>query len=188
MRHRVKAKHFNRDANHRKMLLRNLVRSLIEHGEITTTEAKAKETRRWTDRFINQARTNSVAVRRTLHAYFGKRDVVNALVEKIAPAFGKRASGYTTIVRLGKRRGDNVELVKLSLLELPKNLHTLKAEAAADRPSKKKKSGKKKSAAKPKTENKAAAAVRQDARKAEAKPMTAQPTQRVQRKLAQKGQ
>lgn len=189
MRHRVKAKHFNRDANHRKLLLRNLVRSLIEHGEITTTEVKAKETKRWADRLINQARTNSVAVRRTLHTYFGKRDVVNALVEKIAPVFGKRTSGYTTITRLGKRRGDNVEMVKLALVEQPKNRHTLKSETVAARSvSKKKKAGKKQPAAKPKTENKAAAAVRQDARKAEAKPTTAQPMQRVQRKLAQKGQ
>lgn len=120
MRHRNKNKHFNRDSNHRKMLLRNLVRSLLEHGHITTTEAKAKETKRLADRLINQAQQDKVAVRRNLHRFFGKRDVVNTLVDKIAPAMGKRTTGFSTITRLGKRRGDNVEMVKLSLIEQPK--------------------------------------------------------------------
>lgn len=191
MRHRVQAKHFNRDANHRKMLLRNLVRSLVEHGEIVTSEAKAKETKRLADSLIHQAQSRQVATRRQLHTFFGKRDVVNALVEKIAPAMGKRTSGFTTLSRLGKRRGDNMELVKLSLIAQPEVLHTLRAKLERDvvRPAKKKKSAaKKKAAAKKAIVNKAAAAVRQDARKAEAKPVSAQPTQRVQRKLAQKGQ
>jgi len=127
MRHQSGTKHFNRDTNHRKMLIRNLVRSLVEHGEITTTEAKAKETKRWADRLINKAQTDTVETRRRLHRFFGTREVVNTLVERIAPAMGKRTSGFSRIARLGKRRGDNVELVTLSLVEHPKGIGTLKS-------------------------------------------------------------
>ena len=85
MRHRIANKHFNRDSNHRKMLMRNLVRALVEHGEIVTTVAKAKETRRLADRLIHTALVDSVSVRRRLHVFFGQRDVVNTLVEKNTP-------------------------------------------------------------------------------------------------------
>ncbi|HEX9817826.1 MAG TPA: 50S ribosomal protein L17 [Patescibacteria group bacterium] len=127
MRHRVKAKHFNRDVNHRKMLLRNLVRSLVEQGEITTTQAKAKETKRWADKLIGQAQSQSLATRRRLHRFFGTTDVVNTLVDKVAPAMNKRTAGFSRITNLGQRRGDNTELVKLSLVEKPESLGTLKS-------------------------------------------------------------
>lgn len=127
MRHRVRSQRFNRHSNARKMLVRGLVRSYVEHGRIVTTLAKAKETRRWADKLIGQAKTDSIESRRILHAFFGERSVVNTLVEKIAPVMGKRLSGFSTIVRLGKRRGDNVELVELKLVAEPKNLHTLKS-------------------------------------------------------------
>lgn len=141
MRHRVASKQFNRDTNHRKHLLRNLVRSLIEHGEITTTAAKAKETKRLADRLIGMAKTDSVAVRRQLHTFFGKRDVVSTLVEKIAPLMKKRASGFSKVSKLGKRRGDNVEMVKLSLVEQREVNHTLKSHV--ERPKRVKKPAKK---------------------------------------------
>jgi large subunit ribosomal protein L17 len=117
MRHRLKTKHFGRDHNHRKHLLRNLVRSLIEHGEIETTEAKAKEVKRLSDKIIGKAKTDSLPTRRQLHTFFGKRDVVNTLVERVAPAMKDRVSGFSRIEKLGKRRGDNSDLVKLSLIE-----------------------------------------------------------------------
>ncbi|NCN50895.1 MAG: 50S ribosomal protein L17 [Candidatus Pacebacteria bacterium CG_4_9_14_3_um_filter_40_12] len=126
MRHRVKGKHLNRDTNHRKMLLRNLVRSLIEVGEITTTEAKAKETKRIADKLIGKARVESNANRRLLHTFFGKRDVVNTLVDRIAPVFKERISGFTTLKASGTRRGDNTKLMTLSLVEKPEVLGTLK--------------------------------------------------------------
>lgn len=126
MRHRVKGKHLNRDANHRKMLLRNLVRSLIEVGEITTTEAKAKETKRIADKLIGKARVDSTANRRVLHNFFGKRDVVNTLVDRVAPVFKERVSGFTTLKSSGVRRGDNTKLMTLALLEKPEGVGTLK--------------------------------------------------------------
>ncbi len=131
MRHRIKGKKLNRDTNHRKMLLRNLVRSLVEVGEITTTEAKAKETKRLADKYIGKAKADTVATRRVLHSFFGKRDVVNTLVERVAPLFGDRASGFTTLKKAGTRRGDNTGLVTLALVKKPEGVGTLKKVAAA---------------------------------------------------------
>lgn len=123
MRHRQKTKQLGRDTKSRKALLRNLVRSLVEHGEVETTEAKAKETKRWADKLIGKAQTDTLATRRQLHTFFGKRDVVNTLVDRVAPALKDRKSGFSTIEKLGNRRGDNSKLVKLSLVE--KSVHKL---------------------------------------------------------------
>ena len=138
MRHRIKGKKLNRDTNHRKMLLRNLVRSLIEMGEITTTEAKAKETKRIADKMIGKAKVDSVANRRLLHTFFGKRDVVNTLVERVAPLFTKRVSGFTTLKSAGVRRGDTSKMMTLSLVKKPETVGTLKntKHTAVEKPSK----------------------------------------------------
>ncbi len=122
MRHRLANHHFNRDTLHRQALIRNLVRSLLEHGEVVTTQAKAREIGRWTDKIIakaKKAKTNDLATRRSLHRFFGKRDVVNTLVERIVPGFAERKSGFTTAKMVGIRRGDNTELVRVSLLVKP---------------------------------------------------------------------
>lgn len=122
MRHRVKVNKFNRDTKHRESLFKNLVRALVEHGSITTTEQKAKEVKRLADRLISTAKTDSVHTRRQLHEYFGKRDVVNTLVDKIAPLFPDRTSGFTTLVAAGIRRGDNTRLFSVSLVNMPEVL------------------------------------------------------------------
>ncbi|HYD35295.1 MAG TPA: 50S ribosomal protein L17 [Vitreimonas sp.] len=127
MRHRIAHKHFNRDTNHRKALLKNLVRSLIEQGEITTTVEKAKEVRRVADKLISQAKEGSMAVRRTLHRFFGRRDAVNTLVDRVAPALNDRTSGFTRLSVSGKRRGDNATLATLTLVNKPATLGTLKS-------------------------------------------------------------
>ncbi len=126
MRHRVQKRKFNRDTNHRQALLKNLVRQLVEHGSITTSEAKAKETKRVADKLIGKAQTDNLTTRRKLHTFFGKRDVVNTLIERVAPVFTKRKSGFTRIVKVGNRRGDNSPVVKLELVEKPELLHTLR--------------------------------------------------------------
>jgi len=122
MRHRVQAKHFNRDANHRKALLTNLIRFLIEHGELVTTKEKAKEVKRLADRIISKAQTDNLATRHQLHKVFGKRDVVNTLIEGVAKQMSDRKSGFTTTSVVGSRRGDNTLLVKLSLVKKPINV------------------------------------------------------------------
>ena len=132
MKHRVKAKHFNRDNSSRKALLKNLLRDLFKHGEIKTSEARTKEVRRIADKLISVASQNTLAARRELHKFFGRRDVVNTLVDKIAPSFGEKKSGFTSLEKLAARRGDNTILFKLSLLTGDLKLTSLKKENAVD--------------------------------------------------------
>lgn len=118
MRHQIKAKHLNRDSNSRKALFKGLVSSLITSGHIQTTEPKAKVIKGLVDKLIHRAQEGSVSTRRVLARFFGRRDVVNELVDKVAPSMKDRKSGYTTITRLGTRRGDNTMLVKMELMSV----------------------------------------------------------------------
>src|SRR5579859_8064274 len=125
MRHRISDKKFNRDTDERKALLMGLLRNLTERGEIVTTRARAKVVQRLADKMITQAKDNSLASRHVLHRTFGKREVVNTLVDRIAPAMSGRNSGYTRIIVLGARRGDNTDMVKLSFVDSFENKGTL---------------------------------------------------------------
>lgn len=140
MRHRIQAKHLNRDTKSRKALLKNLVTSLIEVGEIKTTETKGKVLKGLADKLIHKAQEGSVNTRRILARFFGRRDVVNELVDKVAPAMKDRTSGFTRITRIGKQRGDNTMMVKVELI---KNPHAEEVKTTE----------KKKTEAKPKTES-----------------------------------
>jgi len=106
--------------------MKNLLRELFLHGTITTTQAKAKELKRQVDSVIVRSKTDSVVNRRVLHKQFGKRDISNALVAVIAPAFKKRDSGFVTISPAGIRRGDATPLFKVTLLEQRERLGTFK--------------------------------------------------------------
>lgn len=117
MKHRIKGKHLNRDTNNRKLLFKSLISSLIQTGEIKTTETKAKAIKGLTDKLITRALQGSVAARRLLARFFGRRDVVNKLVDEVAPAMKDRKSGFTRITKIGKRRGDNTEMVKIEFVE-----------------------------------------------------------------------
>lgn len=119
MRHRNTSSKLNRDTNNRKALFKSLISSLIQVGEIKTTEAKAKAIRGLTDRLIRKAQDGSVTARRLLARFFGRRDIVNMLVDQVAPAMNDRQSGFTRIVPLGKRRGDNATMVKMELITKP---------------------------------------------------------------------
>lgn len=127
MKHRVKTHQFNRDTKARKALLKNLLRSLFEQASIITTEAKAKEIKRLADKIINQAKKADLNSRRVIHRFFGQRDVVNTVIDRIAPLMKDKVSGFTTLKKLGKRRGDNSLMVKLELVKKPKQTGTLKS-------------------------------------------------------------
>jgi large subunit ribosomal protein L17 len=129
MKHRVKAKHFNRDTQSRKALLRNLLRALIEHGQIETSEARAKEVRRLADKLISRAQRGNLATRRQIHRFFGKRDVVNTLFDQVVPALGERKSGFCSLEKLSNRRGDNMPVYRLALLVEEKTWQSLKNES-----------------------------------------------------------
>jgi len=132
MRHRLKTKQLGRNTKQRQALFKSLVRNLILNGSITTTQAKAKVVQPIAEKLITKSKTDSVVARRHLHEFFGKRDAVNTLVDRIAPVFKNRTSGYTRIVMLGNRRGDNAEVVRIELVDKPGVLSTLKKPVAAD--------------------------------------------------------
>jgi large subunit ribosomal protein L17 len=122
MRHRVADKKFNRDSNARKALFTGLLRNLVERGSIVTTQARAKAIKPLADRMVSQAQESTLASRRLLHMTFGKRDVVNTLVDVIAPAMKARTSGFTRITMVGNRRGDNTPMVKIEFSDMPATL------------------------------------------------------------------
>lgn len=118
MRHRLDKKFFNRDTKSRRSLLNGVVVALFEHGEIETTRAKGKEAMRLAESCITHAKVGDLAAKRTLHRIFGRRDVVNNLVDRVAPVFKDRQSGFCRLTLIGNRRGDNTEMYRLSLVEV----------------------------------------------------------------------
>ncbi|HEX6349276.1 MAG TPA: 50S ribosomal protein L17 [Candidatus Dormibacteraeota bacterium] len=117
MRHQKSGRHFNRDTDARKALMRNLCTSLLQTGRITTTEAKAKELRRWVDRLITTAKAGDVAARRQVAAEVSQPEVVERLFSNLVPRLGERAGGYTRIIHKGPRHGDAAPMVVIELVD-----------------------------------------------------------------------
>jgi large subunit ribosomal protein L17 len=110
MRHLNSGRKLNRNASHRKALFRNMVLSLIRHGRITTTDAKAKELRRFADKMVTLGKQGDLAARRMAFAFMQSRDAVKKLFDEIAPQFKQRAGGYTRVIKFDRRRGDAAPL------------------------------------------------------------------------------
>lgn len=119
MRHRVKGVKLGRDTAQRRSLFKNLLTALFTHGEIQTTEAKAKAIKGIADKLISRAQAGTLPARRLLSRFFGTRAVANRLVDEVAPAMKDRTSGFTRIIRLGKRMGDDSMMVKMELVTKP---------------------------------------------------------------------
>ena len=117
MRHQKSGRHFNRDHNARKALLRNLSTSLLEYGRITTTEAKAKELRRWVDRLITEAKADDLAARRRVARDISQDEVADKLFSNLMPRLRERPGGYTRIIRKGSRLGDAAPMVVIELVD-----------------------------------------------------------------------
>jgi large subunit ribosomal protein L17 len=115
MRHRVAGRKFSRHSQHRKLMFRNMLASLLEHERIRTTVPKAKELRSIADKIITLGKKGSLHARRQAFALLRNETLVKKLFDEIAPRFKERAGGYTRIYRLGWRAGDNAPL---SLIEL----------------------------------------------------------------------
>lgn len=116
MRHRKYTFKIGRTSEHRRSLLANAVCSLFKAGRITTTVQKAKEIRRLAEKMITLAKTGSLHARRQAIATLRQTDTVAELFSKIAPQHEDRNSGYTRIMRLGKRVGDAAEMCILELI------------------------------------------------------------------------
>jgi large subunit ribosomal protein L17 len=117
MRHGKQRDKLSRDSAHRKALLRNLSRELIEHERIKTSQAKAKAVKPEVEKLITLAKNGDLhARRRALSALGQDRFIVHKLFEEIAPRYVARPGGYTRIVKLGPRRSDSTEMVFLELV------------------------------------------------------------------------
>ena len=117
MRHHRAGKKLGRDASHRKALYANLAGSLIEHGRIKTTEAKAKAVKPFAEQMITLGKRGDLHARRLALAELRSQDVVHVLFAEVAPRFADRPGGYTRIVKLGPRAGDAAEMVYLELVD-----------------------------------------------------------------------
>src|SRR5437763_5624815 len=117
MRHHRAGKKLGRDSAHRKALYANLAGSLIEHGRIRTTEAKAKAVKPFAEQMITLGKRGDLAARRQAIAELRSQDVVHQLFADVAPRFAERPGGYTRIVKLGPRQGDAADMVYLELVD-----------------------------------------------------------------------
>ena len=115
MRHRVAGRKFGLPSDQRMALLKNLVRELIRHEGITTTEPRAKEVRGMAEKVITTAKTDTVSARRQARRILNDEDLVKRLFDEVAPKFRERPGGYTRITKIGLRRGDAAQMVKLEL-------------------------------------------------------------------------
>ena len=116
-RHANAGRKLSRNTSHRKALLDNLVRAVILNESIRTTTPKAKETRKLVERVITKARENTLAARRNVHKTVRDQAALAKLFETIGPRFKQRPGGYTRIVHLGNRVGDNAPMSILELVE-----------------------------------------------------------------------
>ncbi len=117
MRHRKANRRLRRTSEQRLALLRNLASSLIEHGAIETTEAKAKELRPFVEKLITKARSGTLHDRRLAGRHVHKRATADKLFQEIGPKLAKRPGGYTRILKIGHRTGDGAEMARIELVE-----------------------------------------------------------------------
>jgi large subunit ribosomal protein L17 len=155
---------------------------LIERGEIKTSESRAKEVKRLADKLITKAQKGDLASRRQLHKFFGKRDVVNTLVDKVVPALGDRKTGFTSIKSIGKRRGDNTEIFKLSLLVEEKTWSSLNNDQDKAKKEEAKKAARAAKAKKAPAKKAAPKKAEKTEKKAPAKKATASKTKKEEKK------
>ncbi len=116
MRHRKDHRKLGRSPSHRRAMLRNLVTSLLEHEEVRTTEAKAKEVRRVAERMITLGKRGTLHARRRALRTIRDRDVAAKVFDTLAERYSDRPGGYTRILKLGPRVGDNADMAIIQLV------------------------------------------------------------------------
>lgn len=166
MRHNKKFNHLGRTSSHRKAMLSNMAASLILHKRIITTLAKGKALRVFVEPIITRSKTDSTHSRRMVFRYLQNKYAVTELFREVAVKVADRPGGYTRIIKLGTRLGDNAEMCMIELVDFNENLLEAKAPAKAKstrRRSSKKSSEPAKVEAKAVTEPKAEAAAKPEA-------------------------
>ena len=117
MRHGKKFNHLGRKTAHRKAMLSNMACSLIEHKRIVTTLAKAKALRVYVEPLVTKSKTDSTHSRRTVFRYLKNKEAAIELFRTVAPKVESRQGGYTRIIRLPNRQGDNAEMAMIELVD-----------------------------------------------------------------------
>ena len=116
MRHKKKGRSLNRKASHRKALLANLAKSLVQYEMIQTTDAKAKELRRYADKLITLGKRGDLHARRQAISKLGDQKLVAKIFDDLAQRdeIANRPGGYTRVIKLGNREGDNAPISRIS--------------------------------------------------------------------------
>jgi len=122
MRHRKGFNHLSRKAPHRKAMLANMASSLIKHKRITTTQAKAKALRQYVEPLITKSKEDTTHSRRVVFSYLQDKDAVTELFREVSPKVLERAGGYTRILKMDNRPGDNAEMALIELVDFNENL------------------------------------------------------------------
>lgn len=139
MRHRKSFNHLGRTASHRHAMLSNMANSLLLHKRISTTLAKAKALRVYVEPIITRAKTDTTHNRREVFSLLQSKTVVTDLFRDIVLKIGDRPGGYTRILKVGNRLGDNAEMCIIELVDYNENmLSTEKKEVGKKRRSRKK--------------------------------------------------
>jgi large subunit ribosomal protein L17 len=158
MRHRNSGRQLSRNASHRHAMLRNMATSLLQHETIRTTVPKAKELRRVVEPLITMAKTDSIASRRLAYSRLRDVVVVEKLFADLGPRFKARAGGYTRILKMEPRPGDNADMALMQLVDLAAVATEKKDDTKAEKaPKKSKKAAPADAEAAPKRRKKAAA-------------------------------
>jgi large subunit ribosomal protein L17 len=116
MHHKKAGRQLRRTSEQKLALMRGLAQSLLEHGAIDTTEAKAKELRPFVEKLITKAKSGTLHARRLAGVHVQRRDVADKLFQEIGPKFATRPGGYTRILKLGHRKGDGAEMARIELV------------------------------------------------------------------------
>jgi large subunit ribosomal protein L17 len=111
-----RGRRFGGSSQHQKLMMANLVASLIAANAIVTTEAKAKAARPIAEKMITKARKGGLHNHRQIIAYLNDREIADKLIEEVGPRYADRPGGYTRILKLGPRQGDNAPMARLELV------------------------------------------------------------------------
>lgn len=115
MRHKVAGKKLNRSTNHRRNMLKTMTEQFLREGKLTTTIAKAKVIKPIVEKLITKGKKGGLHIRRQIIAKFFDSALANKFVDEIAPKYADVSGGMIKMLRLGRRKGDNVMMVKLTL-------------------------------------------------------------------------
>lgn len=127
MRHGKKNNSLSRKTAHRNAMLANMASSLIEHKRINTTVAKAKVLQRYVEPLVTKSKEDTTHNRRIVFSKLKQKDAVTELFRNVAPKVGDRPGGYTRIIKLGNRLGDNAEMAMIELVDFNELYNAAKA-------------------------------------------------------------